>query len=370
MESRASIRGMEKICPFLGLKDDPDTSLSFPSLWNYCHRSKPIAVVRPEHQRNYCLADEYGNCPVYIQDQEAPLPLEIRAYRIKPIRKDKPVWKVVLVLLVVILIGGLVGLQILVQRPLSFSRFTGTPTPENTATFLPSPSSTPIKATKVIFTPTQPEIISSLLPFPSPFLLFPSHSPTRTPTLTPSPTRTPTLTPSPTRTPTFTPSPTRTPTLTPSPTRTPIPSLAPTIPAPTSSATQTSHALDTPIGSKYKFIIHKVVKGESLQLYAEKYGTTIETIRAVNYHLPIPLWEDWLIIIPISITDAQGLPSFEAYMVSEEGLTIAELARKLSTDPIELKYYNALGETYRSSSGDCLLIPREKSIPPVPTEGG
>jgi hypothetical protein len=128
--------------------------------------------------------------------------------------------------------------------------------------------------------------------------------------------------------------------------------------------------LDTPIGSKYKFIIHKVVKGESLQLYAEKYGTTIETIRAVNYHLPIPLWEDWLIIIPISITDAQGLPSFEAYMVSEEGLTIAELARKLSTDPIELKYYNALSETYRSSSGDCLLIPRMKSNPPVPTEGG
>lgn len=32
-----------RTCPFLGLLDDADTSLDFPSVWNYCHRARPIA---------------------------------------------------------------------------------------------------------------------------------------------------------------------------------------------------------------------------------------------------------------------------------------------------------------------------------------
>jgi len=69
---------MEKsICPFLGLKMDPDSVLNFPSHGNCCHHAYPISPVAIDHQSKFCLTPNYLRCPVYISDRNSPLPQEL-----------------------------------------------------------------------------------------------------------------------------------------------------------------------------------------------------------------------------------------------------------------------------------------------------
>lgn len=117
--------------------------------------------------------------------------------------------------------------------------------------------------------------------------------------------------------------------------------------------------LDTPIGSEQKFIIHSVLNGESIEQYAVQYDTNKQSIIDVNYFLPIPLWINWLIIIPIDLEDANDMPTFEAYVVTDNVITVEELALKLSIDATELIYYNGIESNYVLKSGNWLLIPRE-----------
>jgi len=119
------------------------------------------------------------------------------------------------------------------------------------------------------------------------------------------------------------------------------------------------HKLDVPIGSDYQFIIHQVLEGESLEQYAVLYNTNRETITKLNYFLPVPLWVNWLVIIPVNLTEMGDLPTFEAYLVTEETITIEKLSEKLAVDPTELGYYNGIGVDHVMKSGDWLLIPRE-----------
>jgi len=119
------------------------------------------------------------------------------------------------------------------------------------------------------------------------------------------------------------------------------------------------HKLDVPIGTDYQFIIHQVLEGESLEQYAVQYNTDRETITKLNYFLPVPLWVNWLVIIPVNLTEMGDLPTFEAYLVTEEAITIEKLSEKLAVDPTELGYYNGIGVDHVMRSGDWLLIPRE-----------
>ena len=61
-------------CPYLGLHDDPRTSLAYPSVWNYCYRADPPASVIPSHQVTTCINREYVNCPVYLAEAGKALP--------------------------------------------------------------------------------------------------------------------------------------------------------------------------------------------------------------------------------------------------------------------------------------------------------
>lgn len=67
-----------RICPFLGVMEDPDTSLAFPSELNFCHAAEPPAVPRFDHQADRCLALAYLSCPVYTSNPKGPLPAEFR----------------------------------------------------------------------------------------------------------------------------------------------------------------------------------------------------------------------------------------------------------------------------------------------------
>ena len=68
----------EGICPHLGIEEDIQTCLAYPSPWNLCHRSQPASMVRLGHQRRICLLPAHTCCPVFQSQQAAPLPVELR----------------------------------------------------------------------------------------------------------------------------------------------------------------------------------------------------------------------------------------------------------------------------------------------------
>jgi hypothetical protein len=69
---------IELSCPHIGLLNDPQTSLAYPSEWNLCHRASPPIDPNYEHQRVYCLAVSYNSCPFFHKEPNTPLPDYIR----------------------------------------------------------------------------------------------------------------------------------------------------------------------------------------------------------------------------------------------------------------------------------------------------
>ncbi len=121
--------------------------------------------------------------------------------------------------------------------------------------------------------------------------------------------------------------------------------------------------LDQPIGSDYKFVIHKVLNGENLNQYASWYKTSIEAILAVNYDLKTPVWVDELVIIPVGFTNVYGLPAFEAYEVPRADISLDVLALSFAVSLKDLRYYNAIGMEESLQIGDWLLIPHPNRKP-------
>lgn len=149
-------------------------------------------------------------------------------------------------------------------------------------------------------------------------------------------------------------------TSTPSPTEvTPTETQAPSTPTPEDPVL----ALDTPIGDEIQFIIHRVAEGETLQIFANQYNTTVTAITAINYDLIVPLWTNWLVIIPLNKTDISDLPAFEAHQVEEGNITLLELAQQLSASLEEMMRYNNLQSSHTLHRGEWLLVPRERPQP-------
>lgn len=119
-------------------------------------------------------------------------------------------------------------------------------------------------------------------------------------------------------------------------------------------------ALDIPIGDEVQFIIHRVAEGETLQIFANQYDTTVEAITAINYDLIVPLWTNWLVIIPLNNTDVDKLPVFEAHQVEQEHIPLADIAAQLSASVTEMQLYNNLDADHILHQGEWLLVPRER----------
>lgn len=293
---------VEQICPYLGIPDDSETALSYPSIWNCCFHAKPVVSPKMEHQRNYCLTSNHTTCTVFLKKEVRPLPVELRSGHDGSVKRNKPIWIVIPALLIILAVLLLVATQVFNKEWINFPRLS-----------LP------------FVTPTQTVTVQTELP---------TVSPTKTTII---------------------------------PTALPMsPTVLPSLSTTTVEITPTSasmHQLETPIGVEYKFVIHLVRKGESFPMLAGTYNTTIDAIRAVNFDMPHSLWADSILIIPVGMSSVEGLPAFSAYMVDEKGLTIEDLARKLSVDPTLLKQYNALPDGYLLSSGEWLLIPHLNSTP-------
>ena len=290
----------EFVCPYLGMRDDVTTSLGFPSTYNYCHRVRPAEPANREHQGSFCLTAEHKRCPVFEHEEGLPMPVELRARDIETRSPNRYFGTAILGILVVALVGGVfIGLNPGVLAKLK--------------------AKIPGGATQTASLATQPRTAIS----------------TYTPSL-PQTVIADAATPTISNTPSFK--------------FTPRPVLG----------------VEVKLGPGGQFLIHTVVEGESLGILATRYGTTIEALQAANYSPyspPPPIRPGENIVIPIGVTDLQGLPAFDTYMVVGEIIQLNALASRLSVDVNLLAYYNNLQPDYILYPGDMLLIPHTRNTP-------
>jgi hypothetical protein len=201
-ESSGEERG--DVCPFLGLLDDPQTSLSFPAQWNACHRAKPPFSPNLDHQQAYCLTASHVTCPVFNKKSVEALPKEIRALvGTKPARRQF-FWPFLLAFLL-LAVGIAAGVWML-KKWNSNADHQPTPTASpaiinGTVSLAATETATP----SITFTPLLPGVT----------IVENSSTPTDTATPMPTPTVTPSQTPKPippTPRPTATPAPVQHPT--------------------------------------------------------------------------------------------------------------------------------------------------------------
>jgi hypothetical protein len=76
-------------CPHISLKNDLQTTLSYPSARNFCHRCHPTAVPNFSHQREFCLTSKYNECPGFLEKKISPMPEALLYHDHKPSNKQK-----------------------------------------------------------------------------------------------------------------------------------------------------------------------------------------------------------------------------------------------------------------------------------------
>ena len=64
----------ERNCPFVGMREDPETLTAYPSTMNLCLHQKTPKQVDFSHQAKFCLSESHVNCPVYIGEMELITP--------------------------------------------------------------------------------------------------------------------------------------------------------------------------------------------------------------------------------------------------------------------------------------------------------
>ena len=293
-----------RTCPSLGLMDDAQTSLAFPSIWNNCYRSRPIAPPKLKYQEEFCLCENHCECPLFLSPQVAPLPGHIRSPHSHAKKNKSSFRRIIFFVLMVLCIF--------------FALAWG----EGQGLVLPFTS---------VWTT---EIVSQ------------SFAPTTYNTLSPNTPRSSVLT---TMTLVATP-------VTPTVVNLFVQTSTPSIP-------QANHQLEVPIGTDRKLLIHTVLEGENLDQYERKYNTSLDAIVAVNFNLKPPVWVGTLVVIPIGFVDVTDIPSFEPYKITESGMTIELIAQKFGINLLDLKYYNAISDGEQLVVGDWLLIPHERVVP-------
>ena len=92
----------DNLCPFIGLAQDSQTSLSYPSSWNVCHHTKPLGTPNLHFQQSFCFSAVHCTCPIYARLGREPLPSGIRFQVTRPPLPKRLTFS--------ILIGGVVAL--------------------------------------------------------------------------------------------------------------------------------------------------------------------------------------------------------------------------------------------------------------------
>jgi len=278
-------------CPYLGLQDDPETQVAFPSAINFCHHLKTPGAVSLEYQRTFCQSGRHILCEVFPQGHYTRLPAgaQVAAGERTMIRRS---WLLTMVMMSILFVAGGVTLSQPSWRLLHFLH----ELPPQIGKTLPAP---PVTAQPP---PTQPSATATPVYFTSTAEIPATSVPLGTVALAPL-------------------------------------------------------GLETPIGTSPTLLIHRVLPGESLDLIAAHFETSVEAIQAINHFLPSPLLADLPIIILLGQTQTAGLPQFEAYQVNVAGITIGQLAQSLGVDVVQLCKYNLMPEGTPLVAGQWLLLP-------------
>lgn len=140
-------------CPHLGMKEDRNTALQFPSEGNFCYNLKPIKPISRTHQSDYCLTDGYEACPLFAKEEGTGIPSGI----ISPIYRRRQERRIFFGSLAFIFILGLVMI-LRTQMKNVVSIFDG---------FLMAADSTEESTPPLSFTSTAANAVSNPLPSPS-----------------------------------------------------------------------------------------------------------------------------------------------------------------------------------------------------------
>ena len=288
--------GQQKtVCPHLGLMHDAATHMNFPSIANQCRYSKKPKSPDLAYQRDYCLSGAYGNCALQQTRRRLPKPSGIRADLSS---LGKTAWTAMVLV-------ALVGIAVLFMSRASLSVVDLF----NTSGPLTGPVGISVSPTGT-FSP----LTNTAIPI----------------TFTSAPTNDiSAVTPASIETPEFFGSP------------------------------HIYEVTKLPPGASHGLLVHLVAPGETLELIAANYSTSVQAIMAVNYGLTPPIWADYPVVIPVGTKDVvAGSVSFKVYVVEDyETLSAEALANILSVDVKDLEFYNFCGGDCQFSRGDVLLVP-------------
>lgn len=287
------------ICPHFALKGDTDSYAAFPSPINVCNRGHRSVTPTISHQRFFCLTPNHVDCLYFQSGEGEKFPNEIK-YKTQGVSGN---------LKRILLIGSLGVLLTIVVLLLIFGDGWRTQKNGFEAT----------QTLKVGFFPTGVEQRILLTDTPQ---IDEMVETTRTPE-------------------SFGVSPTA------------------LIEFPTPTNPDPVLALDTPIGGEVQFIIHRVLEGESLQYFADRYNTSTEAILGVNENLVLPMWVGWVVVIPLNTTDVAKFPAFVPHQIEEEGITLSALAEKLAAPIDDLAFHNNIDTGHILHEGEWVLVPRD-----------
>jgi len=289
------------ICPHLGTTADPQTVLDYPTSQNCCHRAVPPASPGVDHQREFCLVSGHIGCPLCaVESGRAPAGIFTRRS------------------------AGIPGRVFMLHR------------------LLPALALLAVVAAAVWLALARVSAAAPVRETQPGFALPPSASPL--PAVQPSLNTVPILAAQPTASPSAQPSLTARPSATPSPTPRP------------------PHLLETPLGDDRQFLLHRTLPGESYELIASSYLTTIAALRAANYNLPDALWVDAVLVVPVGQTDPAGIVPMSAFAAGEQGATLAAVALEQGVSLAELCALNGLASDEKISPGEWVIV----SHPPAP----
>ncbi len=295
-----------RICPYLGLARDASTHMGFPSAENLCLHVDPRVSPSFSHQGSFCLRPLHEECSSYREARTSP-PQDLPGRRVS---------RSLLILLAFAVAASLFWLFRMGRMDLQ-SQASQEPPVDASGPSIPSAS---------VWT-------FAVAPGPETHVSVPSFTAPATEPSSPVP------------------APSDTSTSTPHPVRTASP--------PGRDGLHDFEISKRPADSNQAYLVHLVKYGETLDVIAANFKTTIEAIMTVNYELKPPVWADYPIVVPVGAQDAAGLPCFDVYVVQDYDVIPAEsLAYLLGVEVNLLEYYNLCSENCQFDKGDVLLVPR------------
>ena len=125
MISSIENQNINEICPYVGLRDDPQTAMNYASPLNCCHYIKSLASPNLIQQQKYCLKTSHALCELLARKSTRRTPAGIftnGSNRGTHKRTSIAFW-LILGLILLVTAGVIVGLALLKVLPITLFTF-------------------------------------------------------------------------------------------------------------------------------------------------------------------------------------------------------------------------------------------------------